>query len=87
MTNLELEVVLSGSVFKGEGPLLLDTLAMHIHTVAPYARLVNARYEPVVGAVLLGLEYTGVKADEAVKRNVEAGAGRLGLIRVGEPDA
>ncbi len=81
MTDLEVEVVLSGSVFKGIGPILPDTLTTCIHSVAPKARLVNARYEPVVGAVLLGLEKQGVLMDDAVKSNLDATAHQLGLIR------
>jgi len=81
MTDLDVEVVLSGSVFKGVGPILTDTLTACIHSVVPKARLVNARYEPVVGAVLLGLEKQGVSIDTSVKINIEATAHQLGLIR------
>jgi N-acetylglucosamine kinase-like BadF-type ATPase len=81
MTDLEVEVVLSGSVFKGIGPILTDTLTTCIHSVAPKARLVNARYEPVVGAVLLGLEKQGVLMEDSVKSNLDKTAHQLGLIR------
>jgi len=58
------EVVLGGSVFKGEGPLLTDTLLQVIHRAAPEAVLVRPAFEPVVGAVLLGLEAAGVRVDD-----------------------
>lgn len=60
------EVVLGGSVFKGEGPLLTDTIIQVIHRAAPRAVLVWPDFEPVVGAVLLGLEAAGVVVDDQV---------------------
>lgn len=81
MTGLALEVVLSGSVFKGKGGLLQAVIAADLALAAPRAALVDARYEPVVGAVLLGLEQMGVAVTDAIQDNVEASAVRLGLIR------
>jgi len=65
------EVVLGGSVFKGEGPLLTDTLIQVIHRTAPRAVLVRSAFEPVVGAVLLGLEAAGVRVDDEVYRELQ----------------
>ncbi len=81
MTGLELDVVLSGSIFKARTPRLVETIAAGIHAVAPQAKLVNARYEPVVGAVLLGLEEMGIEVTNEIRANIEASASRLGLIR------
>jgi N-acetylglucosamine kinase-like BadF-type ATPase len=81
MTGLAVEVVLSGSIFKGKGSLLIDTLTRHIQQGAPQARLRSARYEPVVGAALLGLEKAGVAADQAVNSAIEETAQALGLVR------
>lgn len=64
------EVVLAGSVFKGEGPLLTDTLIQVIHRTAPGAVLVRPAFEPVVGAVLLGLEAAGARVDDEVYRTL-----------------
>lgn len=66
MTRLEFEVVLAGSVFKGVGPLLVDTLTQEIHQVAPYARIVRARFEPAVGSVLLAYDALKLPVDEEV---------------------
>jgi N-acetylglucosamine kinase-like BadF-type ATPase len=82
MTNLEFDVIVSGGIFKGKGSLLMDVLNTYIHMVAPRARLVNARYEPVVGAALLALEKAGVALDEQVKHNIEESAKKLNLVRV-----
>ena len=81
MTGLPLEVVLSGSVFKGRGGLLQEVIAAGIQAHAPHARLVNAHFEPVVGAVLLGLERLGVDTTRAVRDHIEEGAQALHLIR------
>lgn len=59
------EVVLAGSVFKGKGPLLIDTVRQIVHRTAPAATLVRLAFEPVVGATLLGLESVGVAVDDA----------------------
>lgn len=82
MTKMDVEVVLSGGIFKGPGMLVEEVIIASIHMAAPKARLVNARYEPVVGAVLLGLEESGVKVDNRVKRNVEKTSKRLALVRI-----
>lgn len=81
MTALDIEVVVSGSIFRAPGHLLHDVMAASIAAVAPSARLVNARYEPVVGAALLALEQRGVVVGERVMHNVETSSRRLGLIR------
>lgn len=66
MTGLEFEVVLAGSVFKGAGPLLIDTITQEIHRVAPYAQIVRARYEPAVGSVLLAYDTLKIPITDAV---------------------
>ncbi len=82
MLPLDAEVVLSGSIFRAPGDLLKDVIAARIHLHAPRARIVSARYEPVVGALLLGLEAYGSSVTEAVMHNVERSSQRLGLLRV-----
>jgi hypothetical protein len=81
MSALEMDVVLSGSIFKARTPRLVATISAGIHAAAPQARLVNAYYEPVVGAVLLGLEEMGIEVTGQIQANIEASAARLGLIR------
>ncbi|MEA2008741.1 MAG: BadF/BadG/BcrA/BcrD ATPase family protein [Chloroflexota bacterium] len=57
--ELEFEVVLAGSIFKG-GPLLLDSLKGSVREVAPRACFQRLEAPPVVGAVLLGMEQAGL---------------------------
>jgi len=66
MCALEFEVVLAGSVFKGVGPLLVDTLTQQIHRIAPRAVIVRARFEPVVGSVLLAFDSLGLSVTEGI---------------------
>src|SRR5829696_7138679 len=63
---LPVEVVLAGSVFRGKGPLLTDTVQQVIHRTAPAATLIRLNFEPVVGAVLLGLDWVGGEAHDAI---------------------
>jgi len=73
--NLEdgdVEVVLGGGIFRGKGPLLLDTITREIHAVYPQARIIRPRFEPVVGAALLGLEALGLNAGKDVLARLEA---------------
>jgi N-acetylglucosamine kinase-like BadF-type ATPase len=60
MQTLEFDVVLSGSVFKGEGPLLVDTITQAVHQVASHARIVRPQFEPAVGGVLLAYDALGL---------------------------
>jgi N-acetylglucosamine kinase-like BadF-type ATPase len=83
MTELAIEVVVSGSIFKTTNPILLDTLTQHIHNIAPRAKLVQARYEPVIGAAMLALEKAGVIITPDIQQNIEKTSAALGLIRPG----
>ena len=74
MQALEFDVVLAGSVFKGSGPLLVDTLTEEIRGVAPNAQIVRARFEPVVGSLLLAYDAASVPVTEAVYKNLAASA-------------
>jgi N-acetylglucosamine kinase-like BadF-type ATPase len=82
MTGLEVEVVLSGSIFKGYGRLLEEVMATEIQKIAPRAKPVNARYEPVVGALLCGLEALGIEIDGQIRRSIEKTSEEFKLIRI-----
>ena len=66
MQQMEFDVVLAGSVFKGVGPLLVDTLTQEIHREAPFAKIIRARFEPVVGSVLLAYDALGIPVTDAM---------------------
>jgi len=58
----DVEVVLGGSIFKGKGRLLVDTVTARVKEVAPGARIVPLKREPVFGTLLLALEAAGMPA-------------------------
>lgn len=67
----DVEVVMAGSTWKGESPLMIDAFRLAVHRVAPKARLVRQRYEPVVGAWLLAVEQLGLEVTPAVYTTLE----------------
>lgn len=64
------DLVAAGSVFKGRSPVLMDAMRAVVHGVCPLARVVMPVFEPVVGALLLGMEL-GVQIDQTVYGNLE----------------
>lgn len=66
LAALEFDVVLSGSFFKGVGPLLVDTITQAVHCVAPRANIVRAGFEPALGALLLALDAVGMPVTDAM---------------------
>jgi N-acetylglucosamine kinase-like BadF-type ATPase len=66
------DVVMAGSVFKGRSPVLIDALRTRVHRECPEARLVMPIYEPVVGALLLGMELDHTVTDEVYDRLSES---------------
>jgi N-acetylglucosamine kinase-like BadF-type ATPase len=66
------DVVLVGSVFKGPGTLLMDTVTMAIHRAAPHARVVRSHFEPAIGAVLLAYDALGLPVSDTVYDRLES---------------
>lgn len=61
MAQLEVPVVLTGSLYKGESPLLLDALTLALHRQVPKAYLLNPSAPPVMGAFYEGLRHLGIE--------------------------
>jgi len=72
LETTDVEVVLGGGVFKGKGPLLVDTVTQVVYEAAPRATIVLPEFEPVVGAVFLALDNLGVEVNEPTYANVRA---------------
>jgi len=66
MQALEFDVVLAGGVYKGVGPLLVDTVTQGVHAVAPRASIVRLAVEPVVGSLLFAYDAVGAAAGDEV---------------------
>lgn len=70
MGSLAFDVVLAGSVFKARGPLLVDTITEAVRRAAPRARIVRARFEPAVGALLLAYDALGMPVTDSMYANL-----------------
>ena len=70
MQDLEFYVVLSGGLFKGRGPLLIDTITQAVHRVAPRTNIVRTQFEPAVGAVLLAYDALGIVVNDEMYDNL-----------------
>ncbi len=54
--DMEVPVVIGGSVFHGSNPLLIDAFTLAIHRTAPRAHIIVPVLPPVAGAYLYGLD-------------------------------
>jgi N-acetylglucosamine kinase-like BadF-type ATPase len=70
MQDLEFDVVLSGSLFKGQGSLLVDTITHAVHRVAPHTRIARTQFEPAVGGVLLAYDELGITVTDEMYDNL-----------------
>lgn len=59
----EFDIVLGGSLFLGENPLLIDQLTLLVHETAPRAHLHRPLLDPVCGACLMAMERSGLSPD------------------------
>jgi N-acetylglucosamine kinase-like BadF-type ATPase len=78
------DVVLAGSIFKAEAPLLIDTVRSRLHEVAPRARLVRPEVEPVLGALFCGFDMVGREVHGAVRARAKASYEQLASRAVEE---
>jgi N-acetylglucosamine kinase-like BadF-type ATPase len=64
--TLEFDVVLVGGMFEG-GHMLIDPLRATVLNLAPGARFVRLEVPPVIGAVMIGMEQSGLKPDRVIR--------------------
>ena len=74
-------IVLAGSVLKGEDNYLTGQIVEKIKEREPEAWVVMAEYEPVVGSCVMGLRALKIAGKE-VERNIAASAKEKGLCRI-----
>jgi N-acetylglucosamine kinase-like BadF-type ATPase len=72
LVNDDCDVVLGGSVFRGKGALLIDTVRTTVNRAAPNANVTRLDVPPVVGAALLAADHAGIAADAAFMDNLRA---------------
>lgn len=75
----DVDVVLTGGIFKARARVLVDAVRTEVHRVAPKAEVVQALYEPVVGAYQLALEASG---QPGWAERLQASAERFSLHRI-----
>lgn len=73
------DVVLSGGLFKADNPLFREIIAAEVHRTSQQARVLEARFEPVLGAALMGLD--ACKAGADARKVCRDQARQCGLIR------
>ena len=83
MLDMNMDVVLSGSVLKGHDNLLTQEIIRELKEFAPNSNVINSRFEPVVGAGLSALmmfeDYDHAK--EIIHKNINTSAEKFNLIR------
>ena len=67
--ELAFDVVMTGSMFEG-GQLLIDPMRETVLKLAPNARFVRLDVPPVVGAVMLGFEASGVQVSRSMRQRM-----------------
>jgi len=68
--DTDVEVVLGGSVFRGRGSLLLETIRNAIVASAPDAQVILPDLPPVAGAVFEAIRSLGIEVDDRIRGNV-----------------
>lgn len=84
LLDVPCEAALGGSVFYGEGELLLETIRETLLPTAPHITLKRLDVRPVVGAALLAMDRAGLRRDAAWLRALYA-ALPASLVLQGEP--
>mgnify|MGYP004508499585 FL=1 len=56
LTSQSTDIVLSGGIFKARSPVMVDAIRAQVHRISPGSRIVEAVFEPVVGALELALD-------------------------------
>ncbi len=71
MENLKVPVVLGGSVYRGDNPLLIDELTTTVHREVPDAYFIVPVLPPAAGAYLSALDSVGVTPGTALYDKLE----------------
>ncbi len=76
-----IDVVLSGGIFKARNLLLQDIISACVHRRVVKASILNAEFEPVVGAMILGLEKSCDGNFDRLRANCRRSSEGIGLLR------
>jgi N-acetylglucosamine kinase-like BadF-type ATPase len=81
IARLEIDVVLTGGVFRATDPAFYQRIDDRLHAALPAARATRLEDRPVLGAALIGLDELGVAPGGAAERRLRgafASQGRIG---------
>lgn len=78
LTNLDVEIVLAGGLFRTPNRYLLDVLELGLRRIVPRARLQILGERPVVGAALLAMEQAGWRTSGEPAARLRAEVARVG---------
>jgi hypothetical protein len=67
--NLAFDVVMTGSMFEG-GQMLIEPMQKTIRKLAPKARFTRLTIPPVIGAVILGIEASGMSVTPEIRKTM-----------------
>ena len=81
MLHIESDLVLSGGIFKCKNPFLYHVIKKNVRQEAPLVSIIDAKYEPVIGGLIAGLEKLYGKIGEDIQENIEESAKKYELIR------
>ena len=81
MQDLGCDVVLAGSIFKGPANYLVSSITKQLTTAAKQLKIINAAFEPIVGACILGMIKTYGEFTELNKANAKHSAVKWNLLR------
>ncbi len=82
MTSEAFDVVMAGSVFRGDGDTLIGALRAGVAAECPRARCVLPVFQPVAGALFMGLDAAGWTSPERLRKfeaSVAAAESRFGI--------
>jgi N-acetylglucosamine kinase-like BadF-type ATPase len=82
MLDMPADIVVSGSIFKCREPELRDGVYSVVSREAPYANVVDAEFEPIVGAYISGISLLHTIDDE-VYSSIRNCSDHFGTIRTG----
>ncbi len=82
MENENVEIVLSGSIFKCRLPILKETFSNTVKSQINNVEIIEARLEPIVGAVIMALEKQHTNLTQEMVDKIEASAQKYNLIRI-----
>jgi N-acetylglucosamine kinase-like BadF-type ATPase len=77
LARTDVEVVLAGGIFRSNDAPFLDRLVARVQQVAPLARVVPMRSDPILGAALLGLDRLEPRAGRSAARRLREAFAKL----------